>query len=201
MSALQPPHRRTLSQLALLLAFASLTAAACGEGSTSTSNSIRQYNDTWLWNGADWTEAHSAISPSPRTAPALAYDEATHQLVLFGGRSTTGDLSFFDDTWTWDGDAWTQQHPAHSPGGRDEAGLVYDAETGAAIANPNGQPAQISVYFTDGNGADFAAGTFSIPANGQVAGFFDQPPFKSATSSQPVATRKVSCHRPPGVAR
>ena len=122
-----------MSQLALLLAFASLTAAACGEGSTSTSNSIRQYNDTWLWNGADWTEAHSAISPSPRTAPALAYDEATHQLVLFGGRSTTGDLSFFDDTWTWDGDAWTQQHPAHSPGGRDEAGLVYDAKLRALI--------------------------------------------------------------------
>ena len=31
------------------------------------------------------------------------------------------------ETWTWDGRAWYQEHPATSPPGRTGAGLVYDA--------------------------------------------------------------------------
>jgi len=46
-------------------------------------------------------------------------------MVLFGG-GTSNVVNGFDDTWTWDGQAWTQQHPAHSPPGTSYAAMAYD---------------------------------------------------------------------------
>ena len=53
-------------------------------------------------------------TPPPAPRPAMAYDPATGQLVLFGGNGigTTGVLP---DTWTWDGTTWTQQSPPPAP--------------------------------------------------------------------------------------
>src|SRR6266571_542864 len=114
------------SMLALVL----LAFTACG--GTSSSASSRGFNDTWLWDGTDWTQAQPVKAPSPRTEPAFAYDVATRQVVLFGGRTTT-DFSFLNDTWTWDGTAWTLQHPRHSPGGRSNAAFTYDPAVSAMI--------------------------------------------------------------------
>ena len=43
-------------------------------------------------------------TPPARTNAALAYDDATRQLILFGGQSVNGDA--LDDTWNWDGSEW-----------------------------------------------------------------------------------------------
>jgi hypothetical protein len=45
----------------------------------------------------------------------MAYDAATHTVVLFGGISqkcTRRGCPVLDDTWTWNGSDWTQQTPA-----------------------------------------------------------------------------------------
>src|ERR1700734_2087938 len=42
-------------------------------------------NDTWVWDGADWTQEHPQTSPTVRLGHAMAYDSAHHQVVLFGG--------------------------------------------------------------------------------------------------------------------
>ena len=44
-------------------------------------------DDTWAWNGTTWTELNTGSSgaPSARYGPALAYDTASGQMVLFGG--------------------------------------------------------------------------------------------------------------------
>ena len=49
--------------------------------------------------------------------------------------------------------------------------------TGVALANPNGQDATVSFYFTDSNGTNFGQGTTTIPANRQISAFLNQPPF------------------------
>ncbi|PYS47490.1 MAG: hypothetical protein DMG13_27805 [Acidobacteria bacterium] len=49
--------------------------------------------------------------------------------------------------------------------------------TGVAIANPNPVPATISFSVSDSTGINFAQGTVTIPANGQIARFLDEPPF------------------------
>src|SRR6185295_15339814 len=37
--------------------------------------------DTWTWDGSVWTLKQPAGSPSPRLAPALAYDTATSRTI------------------------------------------------------------------------------------------------------------------------
>src|SRR5262249_5561932 len=54
--------------------------------------------DTWVWDGANWTQEFPANNPPGRTLPAMAYDQARNQVVLFGG--FTGSV-FANDTWVF----------------------------------------------------------------------------------------------------
>ena len=47
-------------------------------------------DDTWVWNGTSWSQRILATRPPGRTQAAMAYDAATHKLVLFGGVDTDG---------------------------------------------------------------------------------------------------------------
>jgi hypothetical protein len=55
-------------------------------------------NDTWLWNGSNWTQAAPFDSPSARSNYAMAYDAEDQDVVLFGGVNEETDLS---DTWLY----------------------------------------------------------------------------------------------------
>lgn len=66
--------------------------------------------------------------------------------------------------------------------GRIYAEVSGPANTGLAIANPNGQTANISFFFTDASGANFGAGNMTVPANGQRAAFLNQAPFNGGSS-------------------
>lgn len=66
----------------------------------------------------------TAPNPPARVAAAMAFDADHGVVVMFGGEGSGGLL---DDTWTWDGDAWTEQHPPTSPLPRYGAAMGYDA--------------------------------------------------------------------------
>ena len=88
-------------------------------------------NDTWLWDGSNWTAARPVTVPPPRAAPAMAYDAAHGQVVLFGGFiNASGRLG---DTWLWDGTNWTATNPAASPSPRSNMVMVYDAARGQVV--------------------------------------------------------------------
>ena len=55
----------------------------------------QQFGDTWVWDGAAWTQKFPTVSPSARGEIAMAYDAARHQIVMFGGDTTS-------ETWRWD---------------------------------------------------------------------------------------------------
>lgn len=74
--------------------------------------------------GAKGPGSGPAAGPSARAFAAVAYDAAAHQVVLFGGMG--GDGAALNDTWTWDGTGWTQQHPQTSPPARAFAAMAYD---------------------------------------------------------------------------
>lgn len=77
--------------------------------------------DTWEWNGSSWTEITPTGPVTPaREDPSMAYDAARQITILFGGFEP-GD----DKTWSWDGTAWSLEHPQTSPSRRSTA-LVYD---------------------------------------------------------------------------
>jgi hypothetical protein len=87
-------------------------------------------DDTWKWDGSDWTQYAPANTPSERYEHAMAYDMARGVVVLFGGDGNSGLLN---DTWEWNGENWTLLSPAQSPTARSEHAMVYDSKQGVII--------------------------------------------------------------------
>jgi YVTN family beta-propeller protein len=89
--------------------------------------------DTWSWNGTTWTQL-STSGPSARAGAAADYDGDTATVVLFGGYGGCGTCSaVLDDTWTWDGSAWSELNPAAPPAGRYFAAHAFDPHTGQLL--------------------------------------------------------------------
>jgi hypothetical protein len=82
-----------------------------------------EHNDTWTWDGSDWTERQALEAPRARSYMGLAYDATRAEVVLFGGDFGDGRLA---DTWTWDGTAWTQRFPDHAPVPRVFVGMATE---------------------------------------------------------------------------
>jgi cysteine-rich repeat protein len=79
---------------------------------------------TWSYRSPTWTQLTPATSPSPRTAPALAYDRARGRVILFGGNDGANDLA---DLWELVGDNWQRVQVAGlAPPGRGHAGLAQE---------------------------------------------------------------------------
>jgi uncharacterized protein (TIGR03437 family) len=87
-------------------------------------------NDTWVWAGSNWTQESPQNSPPIRNGPAMAYDSAHDQVVLFGGEYGTVP---YTDTWTWDGTNWTQVFPMVSPSIRHDHAMAYDPVHGQVV--------------------------------------------------------------------
>lgn len=81
-------------------------------------------NDTWEWDGETWMQMDAdSTAPSPRDHIMMVYDEAHGYSLFFGGFQ--GETRFFEDTWGWDGETWTQLATS-GPTARAHYSLVYD---------------------------------------------------------------------------
>lgn len=111
----------------------SVTVLAGGSG-----NLKNEANTTWGWNGASWTGLAGPLTgASPPTPPAstskgpfpltanFAYDSTRDEVIVFGGGG--GGIGS-DETWTWNGRAWTQRTSANSPSLRIGAAISDDPE-------------------------------------------------------------------------
>lgn len=94
-------------------------------GGASVSGMVTTYyNDTWLWNGTDWTSQSPSSSPGTRGGMGFATDTSRQATVLFGGVSLTGNNN---DTWEWNGSNWSSLSPSSSPAARQYPMMVYDS--------------------------------------------------------------------------
>jgi RHS repeat-associated protein len=80
--------------------------------------------DTWVWDGAAWTQRAPASAPPARFDGAMAWDPNLGRILLYGGRGAGGRT--YGDTWAWDGTSWTQLQPASAPGPRSGPALATD---------------------------------------------------------------------------
>ena len=131
--AKQAPAGYPLARIETSMAYDAATGTVVLFGGRSAKEG--QLGDTWTWDGTTWTRQHPATSPSARYGASMAYDAATGTVVLFGGIGNgpvTGQ-EIFNDTWTWNGTTWTEQHPASSPGARFDGSMAYDTATGTAV--------------------------------------------------------------------
>jgi hypothetical protein len=120
-------------------------------------NGVNQ-NDTWLFDGVNWTRVFPANSPVPRYGHRMVYDAARQQVVLFGGHR--GDIRL-NDTWVWDGTNWTQKTPANSPSPREYHAMAYDAARQEVVLHGGNSAASGNAETWTWNGTDW---TLKTPA-------------------------------------
>lgn len=76
----------------------------------------------WRW------ERINATGPFERFHHGFVYDSTRSRVVLYGGVRylQNGSLSVLGDQWAWDGSAWNQVTPSHTPGPRYRSLIAYD---------------------------------------------------------------------------
>lgn len=89
--------------------------------------------DTWEWDGTAWI-ARSVSAPPVRSLHGLAYDEARGVTVLFAGNGGAGPTAVRNDTWLYDGTAWTEAGGTNPPKARDHVAMTYSPALQRVIA-------------------------------------------------------------------
>ena len=77
-------------------------------------------DETWEWNGGAWSLARPPVSPRPREAAAMAYDESLGRTILVGA-GPADEMA----TWMWNGTSWSEYRivsPSQFHGGA----MAYD---------------------------------------------------------------------------
>jgi acetyl esterase/lipase len=108
-----------------------------GETDAATDPSVynTMLNDTWSWNGSDWTQRTSPTSPLPRSEASMAYDSTTGDVVLYGGEAAPtmfNNAASLGDTWDWTGTGWTEAATTGPPKVYGAA-MATDAGTGHPV--------------------------------------------------------------------
>lgn len=107
------------------------------------------YNDTWEYDGVNWIRKSPLNPPSPRNGSTMSYDKDRGSMVMFGGyRIQNGSMTFFDETWEYDGAQWSQRFPLNHPSTRETAGMIYDIGRGRTVLFGGGR-AVGTVVFND----------------------------------------------------
>jgi hypothetical protein len=90
---------------------------------------VYPYGDTWIFSHGNWTDLSASVGtgPAPRWGARMIWDPAISELLLFGGRNLT---QFFNDTWAFNGTAWSQFATPQAPSPRAFYQMAYDAQDG-----------------------------------------------------------------------
>lgn len=98
-----------------------------GDSSHSGSNgtSASPVADTWKFANGSWSNLSGSIvgAPGARSDASLAYDSASGDLVLFGGKGVNGTVR--NDTWTLANQTWTNTTKPSAPPAMMGGSMVY----------------------------------------------------------------------------
>lgn len=129
---------------------------------------------TWAYDGTDWTALTiTGARPSARTGCKMVYDQARGVCVMYGGFDPMNG-NHINETWEFDGTAWTQVGSAPSPS-RNGAGIAMDTSRRQVVMF-GGMDSNFSVnaetwiygasYRTFGSGC---AGSNGVPSLGSTS--------------------------------
>jgi hypothetical protein len=98
--------------------------------------------DTWEWDGAQWMFV-ADTGPTGRTDASMVYDSSRQRILMFGGTGRTDDYyGDNNDSWEWDGTAWTDvtgADPDKRPSIRNGAGMAYDTRRQKTVMYGGGE--------------------------------------------------------------
>lgn len=89
------------------MAYDSLRGVTVLFGGAVAINAAAALDDTWEWDGAEWSQRVVQPSPPAMLGQSLAYDPVRGVMVLAGGNPF--------ETWEWDGSNWIERFPPVSP--------------------------------------------------------------------------------------
>jgi hypothetical protein len=98
-------------------------------GYDDTTGNFRQ--DTWLWDGTNWTEVKNARPPH-RSLTSMWYDPNLKKVVIYGGvgrANADQKVTRYDDMWSFDGNGWTKLNVTTTPGPRVGAQYAINPNT------------------------------------------------------------------------
>jgi len=81
-------------------------------------------DETWVFDGATWTQRTPATLPPARGSASLGYDPIRRRVVMTAGQ-IPGDFAF--DLWTWDGTNWTEHPQPTRPTARVDGSLIWSS--------------------------------------------------------------------------
>lgn len=95
-------------------------------------------NDTWTWNGTEWTElkVDSKRRPPNRGQHAMWYDPILKKIVIYSGigrPNLDARITRYSDMWTFDGSGWTLLEASAAPGMRFGAQVGVNPVTGKTL--------------------------------------------------------------------
>ena len=84
------------------------------------------FDDTWIWDGARWSQRSADGGPRGRYAHGMVFDERAGVVLLYGGSAAHRDAPL-SDMWQWDGERWIEiRLSGPTPGHRYQPVMVYD---------------------------------------------------------------------------
>ena len=97
-------------------------------GGLQWSYGFTQFNDTWTWDGLNWTKQNPATSPPPIRFDTITYDPQTQMVLLYG----IGDLNA-NEIWGWNGSTWTKLSANVEPPPRSLSAIAADPLRGTVV--------------------------------------------------------------------
>lgn len=116
-------------------------------GATLVGSQWTNFDDTWRWDGSDWTQLQTPQSPPPNATARLVYADHMQKFILFGGFNTGGSTGS-EATWTFDGMDWELLPTWRQPTGRGAPGLAYD-EGRSEVLVFGGVTPSVTIFDTD----------------------------------------------------
>jgi len=100
-------------------------------GGSSCRTPVVWFGDTWSYDYETnaWLNLTTASGPSPRVNHAMAYDNESDTIVLFGGSTASSIMN--NETWTYDftTNTWTRVVQSPAPAWRYSQAMAYDAQS------------------------------------------------------------------------
>ncbi|HJX63860.1 MAG TPA: kelch repeat-containing protein, partial [Polyangia bacterium] len=103
--------------------------------------------EVWELDPATTTWANRSApsnSPGPRTSHAMAADQVTGKVYVFGGQDDMGNIR--DDLWEWNGDKWVECQGDIKPSARMDTAMAYDPARKSLILFGGSPPGTDSYY-------------------------------------------------------
>lgn len=101
-------------------------------------NNSNYRNDTWSWDGTNWTEIKidGDDRPTNRGLMAMWYDPLQQKTIIYGGLgrgSVNEKITRYSDMWSFDGTRWTKMSVSTTPGERFGPQYAVDPNTGKLL--------------------------------------------------------------------